>query len=178
MENSDQYRYPIGPFKLPENITDVDIDALIENIKHYPSQLRMEVEKLSNEQLDTPYRDGGWTVRQLVNHIADSHTNAYFRFKLALTEDHPTIKPYDENKWAALADSRNIPIQPAIKMLEGVHERWVFELKALTNKEFESTFYHPDDEETISLKASLAKYVWHGAHHLAHIKRLKDRQGW
>lgn len=178
MSDLEQLKYPIGTFSSPDTITDTDIDDYIRSIKEFPALLRALVENFSDDQLNTQYREGGWTVRQVVNHIADSHTNAYFRFKLALTEECPTVKPYDEKQWAELQDSRTICIKPALQMIEGVHARWTYELKALTNKEFESTFFHPDDNARIALKNALAKYVWHGKHHLAQIKSLKERMQW
>lgn len=178
MDNLEHKKYPIGQFKGPKKITDQDLDAYIKTLKDFPNRLKHLVENWTDDQLDTQYRDGGWKVRQLINHIADSHMNSYIRFKLALTEENPTIKPYDEAKWAELQDSFSIEIKPALQILKGLHKRWVYELKCLTNRDFESTFFHPEQNKKVSLKESLAFYAWHCDHHLAHITALKTEKGW
>lgn len=178
MSNLEQKKYPIGKFRMQENISDQDIDLFIKNIKDFPSKLKNLVEDWTDEQLDTQYREGGWKVRQLINHLSDSHMNSFIRFKLALTEENPTIKPYDEAKWAELQDSFSIEIKPALQILKGLHKRWAFELKSLTNREFESTFFHPEENRAITLKESVAFYSWHCEHHLAHLKNLKKEKGW
>ena len=178
MEHTEQERYPLGKFETPENVTDADLDEHIRILKEFPARLKGLVDNWSDEQLDTPYRQGGWTVRQLVNHLADSHMNSFIRFKLALTEENPVIKPYDEAKWAELQDSFTIEIKPALQILKGLHKRWVYELKSLTNKEFESTFFHPEQNRNIPLRESLAFYSWHCNHHLAHIENLKKEKNW
>lgn len=139
-------------------------------------RLREAIQGLSDAQLDTPYREGGWTVRQLVHHIADSHANAYVRFKLALTESNPTIKPYDEAAWAALPDSR-LPIEPSLAMIEGIHKRLVALLESLAGSDFERTFQHPE-RGPMTIAANLALYEWHSLHHTAHITSLRQRMGW
>ena len=176
--DSEIKKYPLGRFSAPEKISDVDVDEYIQVIKHFPSRLKNLVEHWTDEQLDTQYRKGGWRIRQLINHLADSHMNSYIRFKLALTEENPTIKPYDEAAWANLQDSFNIEIKPALQILKGLHKRWVYELKSLTNKEFESTFFHPEQNRKITLRESLAFYAWHCNHHFAHIENLKKEKGW
>ena len=178
MERLEESKYPIGKYNIPANISDIDVDDHIRTIKDFPGKLKNLIENWSDTQLDTPYRKGGWTVRQLINHIADSHMNSFIRFKLALTEDNPTIKTYDEAKWAELQDSFTIEIKPALQILKGLHKRWVYELKSLTNKEFESTFFHPEHNRNITLRESLAFYAWHCSHHYAHLENLKKEKGW
>ncbi|WP_234111346.1 MULTISPECIES: YfiT family bacillithiol transferase [Chryseobacterium] len=178
MDNMEQKKYPIGKFTAPEQISDQQIDQYIKVLKDFPGKLKLLIENWTDDQLDTQYREGGWKVRQLVNHLADSHMNSYIRCKLALTEDNPTIKTYDEAKWAELQDSFNMEIKPALQILKGLHKRWVYELKSLTNKEFESTFFHPEQNRKITLRETLAFYAWHCDHHLAHIENLKKEKGW
>lgn len=177
-DNLVQKRYPIGSFEMPESITDPETDVSIQVLKEFPARLRQLVENLNDEQLDTQYREKGWTVRQLVNHIADSHMNSFIRCKLALTENNPTIKPYNEALWAELQDSISISIQPALQLLEGLHARWVHELKALTNLELQSSFYHPEQNRSITLREHVAFYAWHCEHHAAHIQNLITERNW
>ena len=178
MDNLEQKKYPIGEFLKPEIISDQEIDIHIKTLKDFPSKLKNLVGEWTDEQLDTQYREAGWTVRQLVNHLSDSHMNSFIRFKLALTENNPTIKAYDEAQWAELQDSFNMDIKPALQILKGLHKRWVFELKSLTNREFESTFHHPEQNRNITLRESLAFYAWHCDHHFAHIENLKKENNW
>ncbi|KQT23275.1 hydrolase [Chryseobacterium sp. Leaf405] len=178
MNDLEQKRFPIGKFEYPENICDIKLDEYIKVIKDFPGKLRNLIENFTDEQLDTQYREGGWTVRQVVNHLADSHINSFIRFKLALTEDNPTIKPYDEAKWGELQDSFNMPVKPAMRMLKGTHQRWTTLLKAMTNKQFERTFHHPEHNKNYDLRTCLALYVWHCNHHFAHIDNLKKEKGW
>ena len=178
MDKLEHLKYPIGEFQDIPEITDQDIDNYIQTLKEFPRQLKSLVGNWTDEQLDTQYRAGGWTVRQLVNHLSDSHMNSFIRFKLALTEDNPTVKIYDQAKWAELQDSFNMDIKPALQILKGLHKRWVFELRSLTNREFESTFYHPEQHRTITLRESLDFYAWHCEHHLAHIESLKMENNW
>ena len=170
-------RYPIGQFKRPESYTDASRAAAIAIIADTPKQLRAAVKGLSDKQLDTPYRDGGWTVRQLAHHVPDSHMNAYVRTRLALTEENPTIKPYDEKKWSELADARTCPIEPSLAMLEAIHERWVALLKSLEPAEFSREFVHPEHGPR-SLDWMVALYAWHGPHHVAHVTELRKRERW
>lgn len=142
-----------------------------------PERLKAAVSGLSDAQLDTPYREGGWTVRQVVHHLADSHANSVIRFKLALTEDWPTIKPYDEAAWAKLPDSKSLPIESSMTFIEGMHERWVALLEAMTEADFERGFVHPEHGRQ-SLATALAIYAWHSRHHVAHITGLRARNGW
>lgn len=169
-------KYPIGKFQYDGEITDQVTEAWIQEIEDLPKLLRFSVEKLNQEQLDTPYRSGGWTIRQVVHHLADSHMNAYVRFKLALTEEKPTIKPYDEGKWAELPDSK-LPIEISLAILDALHQRWVTLLRSLSNADMKRTFIHPESGE-VSIGKNIGIYAWHGKHHLAHITSLSSRQGW
>jgi hypothetical protein len=174
----EQLKYPLGKFKMPADFTSASINTFISDIEGFPSLLRKEVETLNDEQLDTPYRPEGWTIRQVVNHCADSHMNSLTRFKLALTENNPTIKPYLEERWAELADSKTMPVQPALNMLEGLHTRWVVLLKSMTSSDFEKTFIHPQSGRIFKLNQTLALYTWHCKHHLAHITTIKKSKNW
>lgn len=174
----EQLKYPIGKFKMPADFTSESINSFISDIENFPSLLRKEVEALNDDQLDTPYRSEGWTIRQVVNHCADSHMNSLTRFKLALTEENPTIKPYFEERWAELADSKTMPVAAALSMLDGLHTRWAVLLKAMTSADFEKTFVHPQSGRIFSLKQTLALYSWHCQHHLAHITTLKNSRNW
>lgn len=178
METNKDPRYPIGEYKSPENISDVEVDEHLRVLKNFPSEVKELVEDWNDEQLDTQYREEGWSARQLINHLADSHMHSYLRFKLALTEDNPTIKTYNEATWAELQDSFAIEIKPALQILKGLHKRWVYEIKSLTNKELERTFFHPEQNRSISLRESLAYYAWHCEHHLAQLRTLAQKEGW
>jgi hypothetical protein len=169
-------RYPVGKFARPTSFTDASRAAAIANIAAAPANLRRAVQGLSDAQLDTPYRPGGWTVRQVVHHVPDSHMNAYIRLRLALTEDNPTIKPYDENAWAKLADAK-MPVEVSLKLLEAVHERWVVVLKSLQAADFSRTLMHPENGP-MTIDSLTALYEWHGRHHVAHITELRAREGW
>ena len=170
-------RYPIGKFDQSITVTIEMRNDFIKTIEALPLQLRMEVENLSQKQLDTPYRDGGWTIRQVVHHLPDSHINSYVRFKLALTEDNPQIKTYEEHLWAELPDSFKTPIDVSLNLLESLHTRWAILLRSLTDEQFEKTFQHPE-WGNITLSKTLALYAWHSKHHLAHITELKKKMGW
>lgn len=178
MENQDLKKYPIGRFKIPEKISDIHSDQHIVTIKDFPGRLKNLVENWTSEQFEIQYREQGWTIRQLINHISDSHMQSFARFKLALTEENPTIKPYDEAKWAELQDSINEPIESALIILKGLHARWTHLLKTMTNKEFKRTFFHPEQNRLITLRENLAFYSWHCDHHFAHIENLKKEKGW
>jgi len=169
-------RYPIGTFKHEEEITNEIIQQWIKEIESAPSQLKDAVSGLDESQLNTPYRPGGWTVRQVVHHIVDSHMNAYIRMKLALTEDVPTIKPYKEEAWAELEDS-NLPIEVSLTLLESLHIRLVTMLRSLNQDQLNRTFNHPESG-LISLSFCMGLYSWHGRHHIAHITSLAERLGW
>ena len=169
--------YPIGKFTYAGPFTKSQCNAAIETIAQTPANLRAAVRRLSPAQLDTPYRPGGWTVRQVAHHVPDSHLNAYIRTKLALTEDEPTIKPYDEKAWAALADSRLTSIETSLALLEAVHERWIHLLHAMSDADFHRTFRHPE-HGVRTVDWMVALYAWHGPHHVAHITSLRERMGW
>jgi hypothetical protein len=170
-------QYPIGKFQKDPNVTEEKRRSWINDIAETPTRLRAAVEGLSPDQIDTPYRPGGWTVRQVVHHLADSHLNSYTRFKLALTEDEPTIKPYDEGRWAELEDSRNAPMEISLALLDSLHERWVLLLLSLSAADFERTFRHPE-LGLVTLNTNLGLYSWHGRHHIAHITSLRERMRW
>ena len=174
----DKDKFPIGQFKKTNNITDEILNKWIFDISTFPDRLRAEVTNLTEEQLDTKYRAGGWTVRQVVNHCADSHINSLVRLKLSLTEDKPTIKPYYEDRWAELLDSKKTPIEPALKMLDGIHQRWAALLRGLTNKQLKRTFVHPYLKKEFTIEENTGVYAWHCNHHLAHITTLKKTKGW
>jgi uncharacterized damage-inducible protein DinB len=170
-------RFPIGEFKRAPKPTEEERVPLIIAVADTPARLAAAVAGLSPEQFDTPYRPGGWTVRQLVHHLPDSHMNAYVRFKLALTEDEPTIKPYNEALWADLADSRNTPPDVSLALLENLHYRWVQLMWSLSPADWARKFHHPE-MGTMTLDELLALYAWHGRHHVAHITALRERNGW
>lgn len=169
-------RYPIGKFQPVENIADAQRRAFIAAIAETPEKLKAAVAGLNERQLDTPYRPRGWTVRQVVHHVPDSHMNAFVRFKLALTEDNPTIKTYDEARWAELADAKT-PVEPSLLLLESLHKRWILLLNSLTPTEWQRTFRHPE-LGTMTLDKNLQLYAWHGRHHVAHITALRERNNW
>ncbi|RVU00261.1 putative metal-dependent hydrolase [Mucilaginibacter limnophilus] len=174
MLTDEQMRYPIGKFEVPVSYTVDDMRKWINNIRMLPGLVRQAVIGLSEEELDTPYRTGGWSLRQVVHHLADSHMNSIMRFKLALTEDNPVIKPYQEAYWALQPDYR-LPVEPSLKMLEGIHQHMVALFESFTEKEWERTFFHPENNASQTLKRTLATYSWHGKHHLAHITETKKR---
>jgi uncharacterized damage-inducible protein DinB len=157
--------------------TDEERRRLIDEIAETPQRLRAAIRAMSDEQLDTMYRPGGWTVRQVVHHVPDSHLNSYVRFKLALTEEEPTIRPYDEDRWAMLEDSRLTPPEVSLALLDALHERWVTLLCSLAPEDFRRTFRHPE-LGLVSLNKNVALYAWHGRHHVAHITSLSERMGW
>ena len=177
MDELEVLRYPIGRPVLSSNLSDDKRMALIEAIDQAPSALRAAVDGLTEGQLDTPYRPGGWTIRQVVHHLPDSHINAYVRFKWALTEDNPTIKAYDEAAWGELPDAKSGPIEGSLQLLETLHARWVTLLETLSPKELLRTVIHPEDGVR-SLGDFLTIYAWHSQHHVAHITTLRGRKGW
>jgi uncharacterized damage-inducible protein DinB len=170
-------RYPVGRFHRPPSLTDAEFDAAVASFDAAPARLRRAATGLDATQLDTPYRPDGWTVRQLVHHVADSHLNMFVRLKLALTEDTPTIKPYDQDAWAMLADVRNVPIGTSLQLLDAVHERTGAVLRSLTPADRERMMMHPENGPT-RIDQLLALYAWHGVHHTAHIEQLRERMGW
>ena len=176
--SEEELKYPIGKFLKPETITKELLEKYLFDLENFPARLKKEVENLTDEQLDTPYRTGGWKIRQVVNHCADSHMNALIRFKLTLTEEKPVVKPYFEERWAELADSKAISIEPAISMLEGLHHRWIVLLKSLTEEQLRRSFIHPEHQREFKLEEIIALYAWHSNHHLAHITTLKKIKEW
>ena len=175
----DILKYPTGKFVRGTKAETSDrIAACIAVIEAFPEKLRVEVQGLNDAQLDTRYRPGGWTIRQVVHHLADSHGQAPGRFKLALTEDTPTIKPYKEALWAELVDSRIMPIEPSLRIITGLHERWAMIMRHMSATDFQRSFIHPEQNREITLAEMLELYVWHSGHHLAHITGLKARMGW
>jgi hypothetical protein len=165
-------RYPIGEFSFPQTTTAAQREGWIAEIAEAPSKLRAPVEGLTTVELDTPYRDGGWTVRQVIHHVPESHMNAYIRFKLALTEDEPTIKPYNEAAWARLGDIDATPVETSLVLLEALHERWTRLLRGLDEAAFARTFRHPE-LGPIRLDQNLALYAWHGRHHIGHVELVR-----
>jgi uncharacterized damage-inducible protein DinB len=174
---SEDLRYPVGKFEAPASYDDTLRAGFLKQIEEAPARMREAVAGLSEAQLETPYRPGGWTVRQVVHHVPDSHLNAYTRFRLALTEDEPTIRPYMEDRWAELPDSKGAPVEISLALLERLHERWMLTLRALSPEQLQRTFRHPD-LGLMTLDRTLAMYAWHGRHHVGHITQLRQRSGW
>jgi hypothetical protein len=169
----DKLKFPIGKFIVPNTIDNGTITKWIEIIQSFPYHLKKEVEELSEEALQKTYRPNGWSIRQIIHHCADSHMNSLIRFKLALTEDMPVIKPYAEDLWAELIDSKKLAINSSINILEGLHHRWVVLLQNMTSSDLAKQFRHPDSNEPINIKTNIGLYAWHCEHHLAHIKIAK-----
>ncbi|MGB6876461.1 MAG: bacillithiol transferase BstA [Candidatus Acidiferrales bacterium] len=172
-----ELRYPVGKYQPAEKLTEENRKQLLAQIEETPKKLRAAVAGLSHEQLNTPYRDGGWTVQQVVHHLVDSHMNAYTRFKLALTEDEPTIKPYNETRWAELSDSKTTPVETSLGLMDALHERWLNLLRGMSPADFSRKMKHPE-RGAMSLDDTLDLYAWHGRHHVAHITGLRQRKGW
>jgi hypothetical protein len=171
-------QYPIGEFVLSSDATPSDLAGWVNDIAVLPVAMRAAVAGLTPAQIDTPYRPGGWTVRQVVHHVPDSHMHAYVRFKLAMTEDEPRIKPYDERRWAELADVGKTDIAVSLNLLDALHARWSALLRSFGRSDFARTFWHPEFGRALTLHESLARYAWHGRHHVAHITALREREGW
>ncbi|WKL46208.1 putative metal-dependent hydrolase [Flavobacterium pectinovorum] len=180
MENLDleKLKYPIGKFIAPKTYSSDYILAKIEEIESFPERLKQETGDLNNDQLNTPYRPGGWTVRQVIHHCAESHMNCFIRIKWTLTENNPVIKPYDENHWSALQDNLHMPIESSLNLLEGLHARLAFLMKSLSETELEKSFIHPENNSEYKIKEIIGLYAWHGNHHLAHITSLKKYKNW
>jgi hypothetical protein len=174
----EQLKYPIGKFEKPEIITKDILLKWVSDIAIFPTRLGAEVYKLTDMQLDTQYRPDGWTIRQVVHHCADSHMNSLTRLKLALTEDQPTIKPYFEELWAELLDTKSMPIEPSMKMIEGIHERWTVLLNNLTDEQYGRIFIHPEHRKNFRVDENIGVYAWHCNHHLAHITQTIKRNNW
>ncbi|MCU0451516.1 MAG: putative metal-dependent hydrolase [Bernardetiaceae bacterium] len=175
--NSNDLRYPIGQFVKPAQVDAPTLAQWIEDIAQLPAQMAQAVVDLDDAQLDTPYRPAGWTLRQVVHHTADSHLNALCRVKLALTEENPTIKPYEEQLWADLPDYQ-LPVDVSLELLAQLHRRWAYLLRHLPAEAWARTFYHPASQATSRLDIATGMYSWHGRHHLAHITHLRQRMGW
>ena len=178
MEELEKLRYPIGKFIAPETYTNEYLSEKIESIATFPQLLKEEVIHLNKEQLETPYRPDGWTIRQVIHHCADSHLNCYVRIKWALTEDNPIIKYYHEDKWGNIYDNVNMPIEPTLLLLEGLHFRLAYLMKNLSKDDLNKSFIHPEHDSVIQLKEIIGMYSWHWNHHLAHITELKIRKSW
>ena len=170
-------RYPIGKFSFEGTLTEAQKAIFLDDIEQTPARVRAAVAGLTDRQLDTPYREGGWTVRQVVHHVPDSHMNSYIRFKLAMTEAEPTIRPYMENLWAELPEAKGAPVEVSLSLLENLHRRWVMFLRGLKPEDWKRTFRHPE-LGPMTLEKNLALYAWHGKHHVAHITGLRERMGW
>jgi len=170
-------RYPIGKFNRVTSLTAAERATCVEQVAAAPAQFRRAVAGLTAAQLDTPYREGGWTVRQVAHHVPDSHMNAYLRFKFGLTEDSPAIKTYEEKDWAKTPEVAATPVDISLALLDALHARWVTLLRAMTPQQFERTIKHPEMGPT-SLDTMLALYAWHGRHHTAHVTSLRERMGW
>ncbi len=177
-EALEQLRYPIGKYQIPRKITQEHLQEWIAVLEHLPAKLEMLVTPLSEAQLETPYRPEGWTVRQLVHHIADSHHHSYIRFKWALTEDNPVIKPYREKEWSKLFDAKSAPIRISLDHLKVIHAKLVYLLKGLSPDEMQRVFTHPEGNKVTTLAENVGRYAWHGSHHAAHIENLIRREGW
>jgi len=174
----ERLKFPIGKFDKPAIITKEILSKWVDDILTFPNRLSNEVVSLTDQQLDTQYRPEGWTIRQVVHHCADSHMNSLTRLKLTLTEEQPTIKPYLEERWAELPDTKNMPILPSLKMLEGIHERWAFLLNKLTDEQLARIFIHPEHGQIFRIDENIGLYAWHCNHHLAHITETKKRGNW
>ena len=174
---NEDLRYPIGKYIAQPFSEKLSGEWLID-IKNLPQHLENAILNLDEAQLNTVYRDGGWTVKQVVHHVADSHMNAYIRFKLALTEENPTIKPYDEAAWAEMVDTQNLPVNISLTLLHALHARWYEVLKNMSNTDLEKTVFHPEHKKQMTLWYLLGMYAWHSRHHVAHITSLRERRGW
>jgi hypothetical protein len=173
----EKLRFPIGKYKI-EPVKEQDYSMLIDQLEALPGRIRVAVAGLKDEQLDTPYREGGWTLRQVVHHLPDSHLNAYMRFKLAVTEDNPIIKPYEEALWAECTEAKHGEVNDSLDLLDSLHRRWVSFLRTLNPEYFHRKYFHPAQDKDYVLSTVLSLYVWHGKHHLAHITETKKANGW
>ena len=174
----EELKYPIGKAQLPEPITQQHVEQWIRTLEEFPQRLERLVADLNEAQLDTPYRKGGWTIRQVLHHLVDSHTNSYIRFKWALTEEEPVIKAYFEERWAELEDSKAGPVDLALNSLRALHGKWTYFLRTLDENQLKRCFIHPEGNKKVSLAENIGIYSWHSEHHYAHIERLMARKGW
>ena len=175
---TEQLKYPIGKANIPSQITDNYLEGWISIIEHHPEKIAQLVANLTEDQLDTPYRENGWTIRQVVHHLGDSHTNSYIRFKWSLTEFKPIIKAYHEDRWAELQDSKYAPIQISLDYLKALHSKWVYLLKGISKDDLKKCFIHPESNEEVPLDKNIGIYAWHCEHHYQHINQLLIRKGW
>lgn len=174
----EQLRYPIGRYEKPEHFDRSQLPEWLAVLRALPSWMDACIENLDEQQLHIPYRPGGWTIQQVVHHVADSHMNAYVRLKLALTSDNPTINPYEESEWALLADVESVPVNVSVTLLHTLHRRLVAVLEQMTDAQWDRTYYHPQHKRAFPMWEVVALYVWHSRHHTEHIRRLRDRMGW
>lgn len=174
----EKLKYPIGKFEFPIEFTSEYLSDKIKEIESFPERLEKETLHLTNEQLDTPYRPDGWTVRQVIHHCAESHMNCYMRIKWALTENNPVIKAYDETLWSELPDNLRMPIEPTLVLLKGLHSRLAYIMRNLSKSDLEKSFIHPENNSEYKIKQLIGTYAWHGNHHLAHITTLKKFKDW
>ena len=179
MENNiEQLQYPIGRYQKPDKFTPDQIQEWITVLQALPSWMDHCIENLDEHQLQVPYREGGWTIQQVVHHVADSHMNAYIRLKLALTEDNPTVKPYDEKAWAELADVSIVPVNVSVTLLHAIHRRMIAVMQRMQPSDWERTYYHPEHKRSFPIWEMVALYAWHSRHHTEHIKQLRQRMNW
>ncbi|WP_405381211.1 YfiT family bacillithiol transferase [Maribacter sp. LLG6340-A2] len=178
MEELEKLKYPIGHFECPDEISKADINRWITVLDTLPKRLNDLVGGLNEKQLDTPYRNGGWTVRQVIHHLADSHHHSYTRFKWALTENRPLIKVYEEKDWSNLIDAKSAPISLSLNYLTAIHAKLVYLLKHISASDYQKSYIHPDGNMNVSVAENLGKYAWHSNHHYAHIKNLMERNNW
>ena len=176
--SKEEIRYPIGKVRLPQVITAQDIKTWISILEETPERLKYLVRNLNEKQLDTPYREGGWTIRQVLHHMVDSHMNSYIRFKWTLTEEEPVIKAYFEDRWADLPDTKDAPVDLALQTLEALHAKWTYLLQGLNPDQLKRCFIHPESNSKVSLEQNIGIYAWHSEHHIAHIEQLMKRRGW
>lgn len=169
--------YPIGKYE-PKPYSDEVKKEWLREIKFLPNDIEVAIQSFDEHQLDTPYREGGWTVKQLVHHVADSHMNAYIRFKLGLTEDNPTIRPYEQDPWSKLSDVFTVPVNVSVTLLHALHRRWYAAIENLTDEQWQRTIFHPEHQKQMTLWFLLGMYAWHSKHHVAHITKLKEQKGW
>ena len=177
-DNLEQLKYPIGRYQKPGMVTDDLWAEWISTLNAFPSWLDVCIENLDERQLNVPYREGGWNIKQVIHHVADSHMNAYIRVKLALTEDNPTVKPYDEAAWAELADTQVVPVNVSVTLVHALHRRLVALLQHMQPSERERTYFHPEHKRNFPLWEVVALYAWHSRHHAAHIQGLRERMNW
>jgi hypothetical protein len=176
--DSEAIRYPIGRFVKPDRFNPADRRSWLQAIAALPSWLDVLMQNLDAEQLETPYREGGWNMNQVIHHLADSHMNAFIRLKLALTENEPTVKPYEETRWAETPEIQSVPANVSITLLHALHRRWTDLLERMTDTDWERGYYHPELQQVVPLWEMTAKYAWHGRHHMEQLRAMREREGW